>query len=249
MAWSRSLAAGPSSVTLTRGCAGRYVASFVVVVERQPLPPNGNIVGVDLGLASLAVTRDGVKITPPRHSSAPLSDGSGGGNGSLIHKAKGANNRATVADQHLDHVHKLATGPIREHQTVCIGHLNVAGVARNRKLSKAIAVVSRWQPTSRIGSEWGDRIGKLPLSKRQWLCPDCRTGHHRDGNAVQTILAARVAVRVNAWGAEGRSDWPPSGYEAGTHLESGGAEMDRLREGIPVPPGRHGRQQADVVTP
>ena len=51
--------ASPSSRTV----AG-YFASFVVTVEREPLPPNGNPVDVDLGLASLAITRDGVKIAP-----------------------------------------------------------------------------------------------------------------------------------------------------------------------------------------
>ena len=54
------------------------------------------------------------------------------------HKVKGANNRATVADQRPDHVHKLGTGPIREHRTVCIEHLNGAGMVKNRKLARSL---------------------------------------------------------------------------------------------------------------
>ena len=114
-------------------------------------------------------------------------------------------------------------------------------MVKNRKLSKAIAdagwrllrtllaskarmdgrtvqAVSRREPTSRIGSECGYRIGKLQLSARQWLCPDCRTEPDRDVNVAQNILAAGLAARVNAGGAESRSGLPASGYEAGTHL-------------------------------
>ena len=57
--WSRELPAVPSSVTIIKDCAGRSVASFVVAVEREPLPPNGDAVDLDPGWASLAVTRDG----------------------------------------------------------------------------------------------------------------------------------------------------------------------------------------------
>ena len=63
---------------------------------------------------------------------------------------KGTNNRATahfrralahatVADQHLDPLHKLGTGPIREHRTLCIEHLNGAGMVKNRKPARSMA--------------------------------------------------------------------------------------------------------------
>ena len=65
LAWSRPLPAGPNGVTIGKDCAGRYVASFVVAVERPQLEPNSIAVDLDLGLASLVVTRDGVKSAPP----------------------------------------------------------------------------------------------------------------------------------------------------------------------------------------
>ena len=64
--WSRELPVEPSSVTILKDCSGRYFASFVVEVEHPGLPANGKTVGVDLGLASLAVTSDGETITPPK---------------------------------------------------------------------------------------------------------------------------------------------------------------------------------------
>ena len=60
--------------------------------------------------------------------------------------------------------------------------------------------VSRWQPTSRMGSECGCRIAQMPLAKRQWLCPHCWTENHRDLKSAQTTLAAALEERSNTWG-------------------------------------------------
>ena len=62
--WSRDLPSEPSSATVVKDCAGPYCANFVVEVERPELEPSGKAVGVDLGLASLAVTSDGKKDRP-----------------------------------------------------------------------------------------------------------------------------------------------------------------------------------------
>jgi putative transposase len=64
--WSRALPSAPSSCTVIRDASGRYFASFVVEVEPTPLPANGKAIGIDLGLASLAVTSAGEKIAPPK---------------------------------------------------------------------------------------------------------------------------------------------------------------------------------------
>ena len=47
-------------------CSGKHYASFVVEVEDGKLPPTPKKVGLDLGLASLAVTSDGDKFAPAR---------------------------------------------------------------------------------------------------------------------------------------------------------------------------------------
>ena len=60
--WSRDLPSVPSSVTVIREPDGRYYASFVAEREAAPLPPCDREAGIDLGLASLAVTSDGQEI-------------------------------------------------------------------------------------------------------------------------------------------------------------------------------------------
>ena len=239
--WSRELPAVPNSVTIIKDYASRYVASFVVVVEREPLPLNGNAVGVDPGWASLAVTSDGVKIAPPKLLRTAL-----GRIRKLQRspscKARYSNNHATVADQRLDPLHRLGTGLIREHRTVWIEDLNVAGMVKNRKLARSIAdvgwrllrtllapkarmdgptvqVVSRWQPTS-------------------WTCSACG---HRHGNTACNVPSAALAARVNAWGAERKTSGLASGSEAGTHLNqecrNGSLERRHLHPLSPSPPG------------
>ena len=249
--WSRELPAESSSVTIIKDEAGRYFASFVVEVERPKLPADSKAVGIDLGLASLAVTSEGEKIAPPKFLRSTLRrirrlsrD--------LSRKVKGSNNRAKarfrlakahvqVADQRLDHLHKLSTRLIRENQTVVLEDLNVSGMVKNRKLARAIAdagwrllrtllaskaeiygrevtIISRWEPTSQTSSACGHRDGKKALSVRAWRCSACGAEHDRDMNAAKNILAAGLAERQNACGAEGLTSVLASGSEAGTHL-------------------------------
>ena len=63
--WSRDLPSMPSSVTVIKEADGRYYASFVVEREASPLPACEREIGIDLGLASLAVTSDGEVIGNP----------------------------------------------------------------------------------------------------------------------------------------------------------------------------------------
>ena len=64
--WSRALPSVPSSVTVLREPDGRYYASFVVQRAATPLPSCDRDVGIDLGLASLAVTSADEVIPNPR---------------------------------------------------------------------------------------------------------------------------------------------------------------------------------------
>src|SRR5690348_5512018 len=64
--WSRRLPSPPSSVTVIREPDGRYYASFVVERAPAPLPDCDHEVGVDVGLARLAVTSGGEIIANPR---------------------------------------------------------------------------------------------------------------------------------------------------------------------------------------
>ena len=102
--WSRDLPSVPSSVTVIREPDGRYYASFVVEREATPLPSCDREIGVDLVLASLAVTSGGEVIPNPRFlrvKERKLARAQRG----LSRKQKGSANRARarhrVAVMHL----------------------------------------------------------------------------------------------------------------------------------------------------
>jgi putative transposase len=72
LAWSRDLPSTPSSATVIREADGRCYVSFVIDRPKpEPLPANGRVVGVDLGLSTLATIVDDVgnvrKVDAVRH--------------------------------------------------------------------------------------------------------------------------------------------------------------------------------------
>ncbi len=146
--WSRALPSVPSSVTVIREPDGRYYASFVVERQATPLPACDREIGVDLGLASLAVTSDGEMIPNPRFlrkAQRRLKKAQR----VLSRRQKGSANRAkarhrvavlhrTVREARLDHAHKTALRLVRDNQAVYAEDLAVSGLMRT-KLARSVA--------------------------------------------------------------------------------------------------------------
>ena len=128
-------------------------------------------------------------------------------------RLKVAKFHAKLKDTRTDFLHKLSTKIIRENQTIVLEDLNVSGMVKNRKLSRAISdlgwrkfrtfldtkaekygrdlrVISRWEPTSQTCSSCGFKGGKLDLKVREWECLNCGAKHDRDENAAINILVA-----------------------------------------------------------
>jgi putative transposase len=118
--------------------------------------------------------------------------------------------KAKLRDTRKDFLHKLSTKLVNENQVIALEDLNVDGMLKNRKLSRAISsagwrefrtmceaksdkygrefvVISRWEPTSQVCSACGYRWGKLDLKVREIVCMNCGTLHDRDDNASKNI--------------------------------------------------------------
>ena len=227
---ARRLDAGTArilSATVSRA-AQRWFVSFTVEVDR-PVPPHharrGSAIGVDLGVKTLltgaddagnVVTVDGPKAL--RSSLRRLR------RASRVHsrKAKGSVNRrkaaarlarvhARVADVRADTLHKATSALASRYETVVAEDLNVAGMARNRRLARAIAdqgfgqarrmlgyktvrnggqliIADRWYPSSRTCSGCGAVKAKLALSQRVFTCESCGLVLDRDVNAAINLL-------------------------------------------------------------
>ena len=140
--WSRELPSAPSSVTVIREADGRYYASFVVERDAEPLPLAAREVGIDVGLASLAVTSDGEVIGNPRFL-RKMERRLARAQRAASRKQRGSANRARaghrvavlhrkVRDARLDHAHKTALGLVRDSQAVYAEDICVHGLARTR---------------------------------------------------------------------------------------------------------------------
>lgn len=149
VAFSRSLPSNPSSVTIIKDCAGRYFASFVVEIAQPVAPQTDNNVGIDLGLTHFAILSNGNKVENPRlhkkmlrkikKANRRLSKAKKDSNRRKRRKLKLAKLHAKVKDQRTDFLHKLTTRLVRENQTLAVENLNVSGLVKNRKLSRAIS--------------------------------------------------------------------------------------------------------------
>jgi putative transposase len=250
--WSRPLPSAPSSVTVIKDAAGRYFLSFVCEVDVAALPASPNSVGVDLGIKTFATLSTGEKIDAPKPLKAALKKLKRLQQ-SLSRKVKGSNRRevarvkvarlhAQIADTRNDFLHKLSTRLIRENQAISLEDLNVSGMVKNRKLSRAISdlgwrafrtmleakggmygrevnIINRWEPTSQTCSCCGQKGGKLDLSVRLWECLFCGASHDRDVNAAINIkVAGGHSEALNGRG--GRRKSKPSlvaTCEASTH--------------------------------
>ena len=239
--WSRPIPSQPSSVTVIKDAANRYFLSCVVEVNQQILPESPNRVGIDLGIKTFAVLSSGEKIDAPkplkrkikrlRKLNRNLSRKIKGSNRYQKARVRKAKLYARMRDTRKDFLHKLSTQIINENSVLVLGtcvrarkhrpegqvivleDLNVLGMLRNRKLSKAISdlgwrqfraflegkaekyarefrVISRWEPTIQKCHECGFVGGKLDLQVRQWTCLNCETVHDRDENAAKNILVA-----------------------------------------------------------
>jgi putative transposase len=135
-------------------------------------------------------------------------------------KLKVARLHAKIADARRDFLHKLSTRLINENQVIAIESLSVSNMQKNRRLAKPISDASwsefvrqleykarwygreligidRWYPSSKRCSDCGYTMPKMPLSVREWVCPECGSIHDRDINAARNVLAAGLAVSAH----------------------------------------------------
>ena len=221
--------------------AGRWYASLTVEREEPAAAketPRGGAVGMDLGIKALATLSDGTVIANPRALAASerrlkkaqkaLNRKVKGSKRRAKARAKVAYLHARVANQRLDAMHKATTMIARTYSTVCIEDLNVAGMAKNHRLAKAVSdasfgefrrqleyktartgaalrVIDRWYPSSKTCSRCGRVKAKLSLAERVYKCDGCGLVMDRDLNAAVNIKVAGSAPEtINAHGGTGR---------------------------------------------
>lgn len=202
--------------------AGRWFVAISVQVDLPVVPceNQARTVGVDLGVKRLATISDGTFMEGPKPLRSTLKR-LARLNRCLHRRRPGSRNRnrmgvrvarchAEISDIRGDALHKLTTRLVRMYGRVVIEDLNVRGMVRNRKLSRAISdmgfgefrrqlsykvvasptelvVADRWFPSSRLCVECGALHDGLTLKERTFTCEGCGHAEDRDVHAARNL--------------------------------------------------------------
>jgi putative transposase len=174
----------PTLITVAKDPAGRWFVTFQVdVPDPAPLPAAGQKVGVDLGLAHLAVLSTGEKIPHPRdwerhqrrlkRYQRRLARCQKGSRNRAKARVKVARAHAKVADARRDFLHKLSTRIVQDNDTIAIEDLNVSGMVRNRALARAISCTG-WAEFRSMLEYKAKRQGRALIAVDRWY-PSSKT--------------------------------------------------------------------------
>ena len=220
--WSRVPKGVPRMVTVKRDGAGRYFVSFAVEEPAPAIAPAPRpAIAVDLGLSALLTDSTGAsvpalrplqkRLRQLRHAQRVLSRRRRGSGRWRAQRRRVARLHTRVADARANCLHHVSRGLVNENQVIVTETLNVRGMARNRRLARAIHDAGWWELIRQIGykAEWAGRTHVavdpwfpstkrcsgcgavregLTLSDRRWRCEGCGAEHDRDVNAAKNLL-------------------------------------------------------------
>lgn len=205
--------------TISRTSTGKYFVSILCETgESIPTKPHiteQTTVGIDLGIKSYMVTSDGVEFENPKYLRKAQSKLKFTQRKYSKHKGKRTKHRLAilhekVANQRKDFLHKVSTQLIKNHDSIAIEDLNIAGMVKNHCLAQSITDASwytfvttleykanwygknilrigRFDPSSKTCSCCGSINKELTLQDREWTCKSCGSLLNRDINAAINI--------------------------------------------------------------
>ena len=191
---------------------------------------NGIITGIDLGLKDYVTCHNGTDTYSVKHpqwlkrhernlrsQQKKLSRRKKGSNRRNKARRKVSRVHEKLSNARQDFLHKLSRTITDDSQVVVVENLNIKGMVKNRKLSKAIAQsgwgmflnflsyklerkggvlveIDRFFPSSKMCSNCGHIHKELELKDREWTCSQCSTPHLRDGNASRNIRTEGMKI-------------------------------------------------------
>jgi putative transposase len=191
----------PKTVTLTRSRTGKWFACFSCETEAGPLPPTGDVVGVDVGLHNFATLSNGKPPIPnPRFYRRDEADlkrvqqrkdaAKNAQNWPENAKQKGilARIHERIANRRSDFAHKESRKLVNAYQVIVFEDLAPMEMGRSRGMRKSILDVA-WtqfmQMTVAKAEEAGRRVILVNPKNTTKMCSTC-------GEIVPKALSVRV---------------------------------------------------------
>jgi putative transposase len=206
---------------------GRWYLNVAVKVkvEQSRVADGASVLGIDLGLKTLAAYSDGSSFNPSkwyRESEAAL------GIAQRARKKKRVKAiNARIANQRKDALHQETSALVKKHAAIFVGDVNAKALAQTNMAKSVLdAAWTTFRTQLRykairqcvvfaelneaFSTQTCSRCGAIPPSSpkgraglgiRQWACSDCGAVHDRDTNAARNI--ARLGLQALAEGIPG----------------------------------------------
>lgn len=229
---------------------GFWWLSVQVEIEHETPEQKPGVVGVDLGIKYLAVTSNGEIFDNPKPLETQLRklrrlqrkldrQSQKNDKGEMLPASEQSNNwyktQAKIQKLHYrvkctrdNASHHLTSKLASEYGLIGVEDLNIKGMLKNRRLSKAISdaalhekrrqleykagwnggtvvPVSQWFASSKTCNNCGWVKADLTLQHRQWTCEECGEVNERDLNAAKNIRdeAVRLVCDTSPEGLHG----------------------------------------------
>ncbi|GGP03261.1 transposase [Nonomuraea glycinis] len=235
--WSRELPAAPSSVRVYRDAVGHWQASFVVVVQAEPLPETGRAIGVDWGVQQTATTTSDAHDLPQaghgRTAAQRLAryqrmmarrkpaKGQAGSKGYRQAKRQAAKLHRKVAAQRQDTGRKWAKAVARDHDRIAVEDFRPKFLAKSNMARKAAdaAISATKRALIEMGRKHGREVRLVHPAHTTMDCARCgaRTKHALPLSERTYACTACGAVsprdKNSARVMLVRAGWNPAGVE------------------------------------
>jgi putative transposase len=222
--WSRPVPDGAKSYRVTRDRAGRWHIAFAVAPEPVPAPGNGEVAGVDRGVAVSAATSTGELLHCPglnvgerrrlRRLERKLARAKRGSGRRGKAKTAAARLKAREADRRKDWAEKVSTDLAGRFDVIRVEDLKIGNMTRSAKGTAAAPgrnVAAKARLNREIGkSGWGllvrrledkapGRVEKIPPAYTSQRCSAC--GHvdakSRESQARFKCTACGLALNAD----------------------------------------------------
>ena len=166
------------SATISRHAGNYYISLLCEVDEPEKLPISPKTIGIDLGIKEFAIDSNGLVYENPKYlkksldklklEQQKLSRMTKGSNNYYKQKKKIAKLHLHIANQRLDHAHKLSTKLIRENQIISIEDIDIKSMLKKEdKTTKTRNTKDNNKARAILDAGWGQFIELLEY-KATW---------------------------------------------------------------------------------